>query len=74
MKIAKSDIFAKKLNIQIHNSAKGWDVNMENWVVKMRTDDRDFSRKLRKELLAEQKVSIYAVIARLSADGGDANE
>lgn len=47
---------------------------MENWVVKMRTDDRDFSRKLRKELLAEQKVSIYAVIARLSADGGDANE
>lgn len=60
-------------NMWIRNNVKKAGSYIWGIETKMRVDDRNFSRKLREELLAEQKASI-AVIARPSADGGDANE
>lgn len=61
-------------NMWIRNDVKKSGSYIWGIETKMRVDDRNFSRKLREELLAEQKASIYAVITRPSADGGDANE
>lgn len=62
----------KKANTDIREAAKQAGVRLWQISDKLGINDGNFSRKLRKELSAEEKAEIYAIIAQLSsAEGGE---
>lgn len=62
----------KKQNLDIRNAAKESGVRLWEIADELGILDVSFSRKLRKELSAEEKAKIYAIIAQLSsAEGGE---
>ena len=60
----------KKANTDIREAANASAVRLWQIAERLGITDGNFSRKLRKELSAEEKAEIYAIIAQLSA-GGD---
>lgn len=62
----------KKRNLDIRNAAKESGVRLWEIADELGILDVSFSRKLRKELSAEEKAKIYTIIAQLSsAEGGE---
>lgn len=62
----------KKANTDIREAAKQAGVRLWQISDKLGINDGNFSRKLRKELSAEEKAKIYAIIAQYSsAEGGE---
>ncbi len=62
----------KTANADIREATKQAGVRLWQIADELGINDGNFSRKLRKELSAEEKAKIYAIIAQLSiAEGGE---
>lgn len=62
---------SRRMNEDIRDAARMAGVHLWQIAEELGVNDGNFSRKLRKELSAEEKSNIYAIIARLSAGEGE---
>lgn len=61
-----------RANTDIRETAKRAGVRLWQIADELGINDGNFSRKLRRELSADEKAKIYAIVARLSdAEGGE---
>ena len=66
--------FMTRTNSDIRSTARKAGVYLWQVAAELGINDGNFSRKLRKELSAEEKANIYAIIARLSAKEENEND
>lgn len=62
---------SKRMNKDIRDAARMAGVHLWQIAEALGINDGNFSRRLRKELSAEEKANVYAIIARLSAGEGE---
>lgn len=61
-------------NVDIRATAKASNVRLWQIAEELGINDATFSRKLRKELSAEEKATIYGIIARISLKESEHND
>lgn len=62
---------SRRTNEDIRDAARMAGVHLWQIAEELGINDGNFSRRLRKELSAEEKANVYAIIARLSAGKGE---